>query len=85
MKKSCRFLLTFEKDVRSMLEGIGSSDHPFSGQDVDASSLGWAISARAMGEKFLEELIGALSLSLIIVCQIMGCDIKKWTITIVKL
>ncbi|XP_078433030.1 rubisco methyltransferase family protein isoform X2 [Wolffia australiana] len=45
VNKRCRFLLSFEKDVRSMLEGIDSGDHPFSGQCVDASSVGWAMSA----------------------------------------
>ncbi|XP_020269603.1 fructose-bisphosphate aldolase-lysine N-methyltransferase, chloroplastic isoform X2 [Asparagus officinalis] len=45
VNKRCRFLLEFEKEIKSLLEGIASKDHPFEGKDVDASSLGWAMSA----------------------------------------
>ncbi|GMN38453.1 hypothetical protein TIFTF001_007675 [Ficus carica] len=45
VNKRCRFLLDFEQEVRRALENLKPSDHPFSGQDVDASSLGWAMSA----------------------------------------
>ncbi|CAA7395689.1 unnamed protein product [Spirodela intermedia] len=45
VNKRCRFLLAFEKDVKSVLEDVDPGDHPFSGQDVNASSLGWAMSA----------------------------------------
>lgn len=45
VNKRCRFLLAFEKDVKSVLEDIDPGDHPFYGQDVTASSLGWAMSA----------------------------------------
>ncbi|KAG9444464.1 hypothetical protein H6P81_015804 [Aristolochia fimbriata] len=45
VNKRCRFLLDFEKEVRGSLQNIPSKSHPFGGQDVDASSLGWAMSA----------------------------------------
>lgn len=45
VNKRCRFLLGFEKDVKCLLEAIAPKDHPFEGNDVDASSLGWAMSA----------------------------------------
>ncbi|CAN7094105.1 unnamed protein product [Brassica rapa subsp. narinosa] len=41
----CRFLLHFEEEVRETLEGVQASDHPFRGQDVNASDLRWALSA----------------------------------------
>lgn len=31
--------------MRRALENLKPNDHPFGGQDVDASSLGWAMSA----------------------------------------
>ncbi|PON81793.1 Rubisco LSMT methyltransferase [Trema orientale] len=45
VNKRCRFLLDFEQEVRRALENLKPNDHPFGGQDVDASSLGWAMSA----------------------------------------
>lgn len=45
VNKRCRFLLDFEKVVKQVVENLKPNDHPFEGQDVDASSLGWAISA----------------------------------------
>ncbi|PKA61438.1 [Fructose-bisphosphate aldolase]-lysine N-methyltransferase, chloroplastic [Apostasia shenzhenica] len=45
VNKRCRFLLDFEKTVGALLENVEQKSHPFSGQDVNASSLGWAMSA----------------------------------------
>ena len=45
VNKRCRFLIEFEKEVKRLLEDIAAKDHPFEGKDVDASSLGWAMSA----------------------------------------
>lgn len=45
MNKRCRFLLDFEKEVNCSLENLKPDDHPFGGRNVDASSLGWAMSA----------------------------------------
>lgn len=45
VNKRCRFLLDFEKEVRREVENVKLEDHPFGGKDVDASSLGWAMSA----------------------------------------
>ncbi|CAK9140311.1 unnamed protein product [Ilex paraguariensis] len=45
VNKRCRFLLEFEKEVKCVLENLKHDDHPFGGQDADASSLGWAMSA----------------------------------------
>lgn len=45
VNKRCRFLLDFEKEVKRVVENLQPNDHPFRGQDVDASSLGWAMSA----------------------------------------
>lgn len=45
VNKRCRFLLDFERTVKHALENLKPDDHPFHGQDVDASSLGWAMSA----------------------------------------
>ncbi|KAH7839362.1 hypothetical protein Vadar_003183 [Vaccinium darrowii] len=45
VNKRCRFLLEFEKEVKQALENLKPNDHPFGGQDVDSSSLGWAMSA----------------------------------------
>lgn len=45
VNKRCRFLLDFEKEVKSSLKNLKPDEHPFEGQDVDASSLGWAMSA----------------------------------------
>ncbi|KAK9105910.1 hypothetical protein Scep_022754 [Stephania cephalantha] len=45
VNKRCRFLLEFEKEIKHILQDVKSDDHPFGGQDVDASSLGWAMSA----------------------------------------
>ncbi|KAL3510476.1 hypothetical protein ACH5RR_029877 [Cinchona calisaya] len=45
VNKRCRFLLDFDKLVKKDIENLRSEDHPFGGQDVDASSLGWAMSA----------------------------------------
>nr|XP_043613191.1 actin-histidine N-methyltransferase isoform X2 [Erigeron canadensis] len=45
VNKRCRFLLDFDKAVRREVEDVNLQDHPFGGRDVDASSLGWAMSA----------------------------------------
>ncbi|XP_027153552.1 histone-lysine N-methyltransferase setd3 [Coffea eugenioides] len=45
VNKRCRFLLDFDKAVKNEIENLRSEDHPFGGQDVDASALGWAMSA----------------------------------------
>ncbi|KAL2233278.1 UNVERIFIED_CONTAM: hypothetical protein Sindi_1507800 [Sesamum indicum] len=45
VNKRCRFLLDFEKLVKNKLGNVKLDDHPFGGQDIDASSLGWAMSA----------------------------------------
>ncbi|KFK44512.1 hypothetical protein AALP_AA1G266300 [Arabis alpina] len=46
VNKRCRFLLEFEQEIRRVLENVKASDnHPFSGQDVNASALGWTMSA----------------------------------------
>ncbi|XP_034685297.1 actin-histidine N-methyltransferase [Vitis riparia] len=45
VNKRCQFLLDFEKEVKRDLKNLKPDDHPFRGQDVDASSLGWAMSA----------------------------------------
>lgn len=45
VNKRCRFLLDFEQKVKHALVGLTPDKHPFGGQEVDASSLGWAMSA----------------------------------------
>ncbi|KAA3462717.1 Histone-lysine N-methyltransferase setd3 [Gossypium australe] len=45
VNKRCRFLLEFEQEVKNVMKNLKPSEHPFGGQDVDASSLGWAMSA----------------------------------------
>ncbi|RZC58021.1 hypothetical protein C5167_005319 [Papaver somniferum] len=45
VNKRCRFLLDFEKDIKHALDNVKPDDHPFGGQGVDASALGWAMSA----------------------------------------
>nr|XP_011463173.1 PREDICTED: histone-lysine N-methyltransferase setd3 isoform X2 [Fragaria vesca subsp. vesca] len=45
VNKRCRFLLEFEQEVRRALDNNKPSDHPFGGQAVGASALGWAMSA----------------------------------------
>lgn len=45
VNKRCRFLLEFEKILKHELENLEPDDHPFGGQDVDSSALGWAMSA----------------------------------------
>ncbi|XP_071690895.1 uncharacterized protein [Rutidosis leptorrhynchoides] len=45
VNKRCRFLLDFEKELRREIEDVKLQDHPFGGRQVDASSLGWAMSA----------------------------------------
>lgn len=45
VNKRCRFLLYFEQEVKRSLVGLTPDKHPFGGQEVDASSLGWAMSA----------------------------------------
>lgn len=45
VNKRCRFLLEFDKLVKNELENVKLDDHPFGGQHVNASSLGWAMSA----------------------------------------
>ncbi|XP_020220888.1 actin-histidine N-methyltransferase [Cajanus cajan] len=57
VNKRCRFLLDFEQEVKRALVSLSPDKHPFGGQEVDASSLGWAMSAvssrafRLYGEK----------------------------------
>ncbi|KAJ1437879.1 SET domain [Sesbania bispinosa] len=45
VNKRCRFLLDFEQQVKHVLASLPPDKHPFGGQEVDASSLGWAMSA----------------------------------------
>ncbi|KAK6122415.1 hypothetical protein DH2020_043857 [Rehmannia glutinosa] len=45
VNKRCRFLLEFEKLMKNELDNVKLDGHPFGGQDIDASSLGWAMSA----------------------------------------
>ncbi|TVU28390.1 hypothetical protein EJB05_19907 [Eragrostis curvula] len=45
VNKRCRFLLEFEKLVQRKLGTVPSKDHPFCGQEINSSSLGWAMSA----------------------------------------
>uniref|UniRef100_A0A2P2KQD8 Uncharacterized protein MANES_15G133800 n=1 Tax=Rhizophora mucronata TaxID=61149 RepID=A0A2P2KQD8_RHIMU len=45
VNKRCWFLLDFEQEVKCALENLKQNVHPFAGQDADASSLGWAMSA----------------------------------------
>lgn len=45
VNKRCRFLLDFDKVLKYELQNLKLEDHPFEGQTVDASSLGWAMSA----------------------------------------
>ncbi|ONI31823.1 hypothetical protein PRUPE_1G332800 [Prunus persica] len=62
VNKRCRFLLDFEQEVKCALENLKPNDHPFGGQAVDASSLGWAMSAvssrafRLYGKKLSGEI-----------------------------
>ncbi|ESQ51255.1 hypothetical protein EUTSA_v10017450mg [Eutrema salsugineum] len=43
--KDSLLLPEFEQEIRSTLEDVKASDHPFSGQDVNASALGSTMSA----------------------------------------
>ncbi|KAM0952759.1 putative [histone H3]-lysine(4) N-trimethyltransferase chromatin remodeling SET family [Dioscorea sansibarensis] len=45
VNKRCRFLLEYEKAVKLILENLALKDHPFGGQDVSSSSLGWAMAS----------------------------------------
>ncbi|KAG8637541.1 actin-histidine N-methyltransferase [Manihot esculenta] len=45
VNKRCRFLLDFEQEVKRSIENLKPIDDPYGGQEVDASSLGWAMSA----------------------------------------
>jgi hypothetical protein len=45
VNKRCRFLLEFEKEVQHKLGAVPLQDHPFCGQEINSSSLGWAMSA----------------------------------------
>ncbi|OMO93994.1 hypothetical protein COLO4_16581 [Corchorus olitorius] len=45
VNKRCRFLLEFDQEVKNAVKNLKPSEHPFGGQDVDASALGWAMSA----------------------------------------
>ncbi|XP_018674377.2 uncharacterized protein LOC135671363 isoform X2 [Musa acuminata AAA Group] len=45
VNKRCRFLLEFEKEIKNILDNVSLRNHPFGGQDVNSSSLGWAMSA----------------------------------------
>ncbi|MED6180522.1 hypothetical protein PIB30_011037 [Stylosanthes scabra] len=45
VNKRCRFLLDFEQEVKRAFVNLTPDKHPFGGQEVDASSLGWAMSA----------------------------------------
>ncbi|GLT90569.1 hypothetical protein SLE2022_084950 [Rubroshorea leprosula] len=61
VNKRCRFLLEFEQNVKHAVKDLKPSDHPFGGKDVDASALGWAMSAvssrafRLYGKKLPDE------------------------------
>ncbi|KAK9705300.1 hypothetical protein RND81_07G046300 [Saponaria officinalis] len=58
VNKRCRFLLEFDKQVKQAVANLKPMDHPFTSQDFDSSSLGWAMSAvssrafRLHGKKF---------------------------------
>lgn len=60
VNRRCRFLLEFDLHVKNAIKDVKPSDHPFEGQDVDASALGWAMSAvssrafRLHGKKLLD-------------------------------
>ncbi|XP_057416779.1 uncharacterized protein LOC130711255 isoform X2 [Lotus japonicus] len=45
VNKRCRFLLEFEQEVKRALASLTPDKHPFGGLEVDAPSLGWAMSA----------------------------------------
>ncbi|XP_075077864.1 uncharacterized protein LOC107775460 isoform X2 [Nicotiana tabacum] len=45
VNKRCRFLLEFDKILKHELENLKPDNHPFGGQHVDSSALGWAMSA----------------------------------------
>ncbi|KAK4264062.1 hypothetical protein QN277_029401 [Acacia crassicarpa] len=45
VNKRCRFLLDFEQECWRALDNLKPDKHPFGGQEVDASALGWAMSA----------------------------------------
>lgn len=45
VNKRCRFLLEFEGLVKQELDIVEQDEHPFDGQHVDSSALGWAMSA----------------------------------------
>ncbi|KAL3635945.1 hypothetical protein CASFOL_020492 [Castilleja foliolosa] len=45
VNKRCRFLLEFQNLMKHKLENVKLDEHPFGGQNIDASSLGWAMSA----------------------------------------
>ncbi len=46
MKKRCEFLLQFAaEDIPNIIRDRGNDKHPFGGQQVDASALGWAMAA----------------------------------------
>jgi hypothetical protein len=45
VNKRCHFLLEFEKEVQHKLGAVPLQDHPFCGQEINSSSLGWAMSA----------------------------------------
>lgn len=45
VNKRCRFLLEFDQLVKGALENVKLDDRPFGGQEIDASALGWAMSA----------------------------------------
>ncbi|KAH7278672.1 hypothetical protein KP509_38G051800 [Ceratopteris richardii] len=45
VKRRCRALLDLEKELRNILTEVPSNQHPFGGQEVNASSLGWAMAA----------------------------------------
>ncbi|XP_061351239.1 uncharacterized protein LOC133296297 isoform X1 [Gastrolobium bilobum] len=45
VNKRCRFLLDFDREVKRALVSLTPDKHPFGDQEVDASSIGWAMSA----------------------------------------
>lgn len=45
VNKRCRFLLDFDQEVKRALESLKPNGHPFGGQAIDVSALGWAMSA----------------------------------------
>ncbi|KAJ7560900.1 hypothetical protein O6H91_03G005300 [Diphasiastrum complanatum] len=72
VKKRCRFLLQFSTEVNKATENVLGENHPFQEQQVDASSLGWAmaaVSSRAFRTYNLMGTDNAMMLPLIDLCN----------------